>query len=96
MTSVITQSRELPQFFPFWPHKWRNAFSEYSMRAENSAQLWTQTEKAEAKGHAFCFTAEEFLVDEKDCHKILTFLTYFLIDFCGSAKHILNWLASET
>lgn len=64
------------------------------MRTESSAHLWTQ--KAEAEGHTSCFMAEEFLADEKDCHKILTFLTYFLMDFWGSAKHILNWLASET
>lgn len=40
--------------------------------------------------------AEEVLADEKDCNKILTFLTYFLIDFWGRAKHILDWLTSET
>lgn len=51
------------------------------MGAESSVHLWTQKEKEEAKGCTFCFTAEEFLADEKDCHKILTFLTSFLIDF---------------
>lgn len=51
------------------------------MGAESSAHVWTQKEKAEAKGRTFWFMAEEFLADEKDCHKILTFLTYFLIDF---------------
>lgn len=52
-------------------------------------------EEAKAKGHLL-FYGGELLADEKDCHKVLTFLTYCLIDFRGSAKHVLNWLTSET
>lgn len=40
--------------------------------------------------------AEEVLPNKKDCNKMLTFLTYFLIDFWDRAKHILNSLTSET
>lgn len=72
MTS-IAQSSELPLFFPFCPYKWRNEISEYNMRTGRGAHFWT--EKAERKGCTLWFMAEEFLADEKDCNKILTFLT---------------------
>lgn len=79
MTSVVMQIRELLPFFPFWPHKWRNAFSQDIVRAESGSHLCGHRDKAE--GYTFRFMAEEVLADEKDCNKILTFLTYFLIDF---------------
>lgn len=43
------------------------------MRTERGAHFWT--EKTERKGCTLWFMAEEFLADEKDCNKILTFLT---------------------
>lgn len=45
MTSVVMQIRELPPFFPFWPYKWRNAFSQDSVRAESSARLCGHRER---------------------------------------------------
>lgn len=39
MTSVVSQIRELPPFFPFWPYKWRNAFCQNDGRAESGAYL---------------------------------------------------------
>lgn len=45
MTSVVMQIRELLPFFPFWPYKWRNGFSQDSVRAENGAHLCGHRER---------------------------------------------------